>query len=158
MTLAVTACGGSAQPRQLASTTTSTRDASGAIQLEAAVRRALRQNSQLSLYTLWHNSIPPWATQSTRGPALAELRRSASQRRKQGIEIKHLSGRLEIVSVHLDPSYLRATAVVTAHDRVRPYRGGRPLGRAIVSNERARVDLRRLGGKPIFVVWKLTLS
>lgn len=148
---------GSASTKSQQPHKTTTADAVGTVQLEAAVRRALRGNSRLSLYTLWHNSIPAWATQSTRGPALAELRSTAAQRRRQGIHIKHLSGRLAIVSVHLDPSYLAATAVVSAHDRVRPYSEGHPLGRAITSNERARVELRRLGRKPIFVVWRLTL-
>lgn len=151
-------CGGSGgantKPQQ---SHTTAADAVGSVQLEAAVRRALRENSRLSLYTLWHDSVPVWATQSTRGPALVELRHSAAQRRRQGIHIEHLSGRLAIVSVQLDPSYLAATAVVSAHDRVRPYRKGHPLGRAITSNERARVELRRLGRKPIFVVWRLTL-
>lgn len=153
-------CGasGNAKPQaQQHQASTKTTDSAGAAQLDAAVRLALRQNSQLSLYTLWHNRIPAWAQQSTRGPALAELRSSAAQRRRQGIQIKHLSGRLEILSVRLDPSYLSATAVVRAHDRVRPYRSGRPLGKSIQSNERARVVLRRVGREPAFVVWRLVL-
>lgn len=159
-TLAVAGCGGggsAGSSTQSHDTRASTTDVAGATELDAAVRRALRANSQLSLYTLWHNRVPSWAQQSTRGPALAELRRTTAQRRREGIQIKHLSGRLEIVSVHLDPSYLSATAIVRAHDRVRPYRSGRALGRSIVSNERARVELRRIGRKSAFVVWRLVL-
>lgn len=121
------------------------------------MRGALRQNSTLSFYTLWHNQIPAWAQRSTRGPALTELRSSAAQRRKQGIQIRHLSGSLEIVSIRLDPSYQRATAVVLANDRLRPYRSGHPLGRIVAQKERARIQLRRLGRSRRFVVWKVVL-
>jgi hypothetical protein len=62
-----------------------------------------------------------------------------------------------VISIQLDPSYERATAVVSDPQRVRPYgRDGRPLGRAIALNERARLELRRLGSGMRFVVWKVT--
>jgi len=159
--LAITAagCGGSKASAPPASTATSrTAAADPALALKRAVRRALQQNSRLSLYTLWHNEIPAWAMQSTRGPALAELRTSATQRRRQGIRVRHVAGQLQILSIKLDPSYQRATAIVRANDRFRPYHGGRALGRTIKQNERARVELRRVGQAARFVVWKVVLS
>jgi hypothetical protein len=159
--LAITAagCGGSkasAPPATKAPTASSTADPARA--LRRAVQLALRQNSRLSLYTLWHNEIPAWATSSTRGPALTQLRTSAAQRRRQGIRVRHVSGKLQILSITIDPSYQRATAIVRVNDRFRPYRGGRALGRTIKQNERARVELRRIGQASRFVVWKVVLS
>lgn len=129
----------------------------GAPALEAAVRRALIENSQLSFYTLSHNAVPTWGQRSTRGPALAGLQTSAAQRKQQGIEIHHIAGHLEILSVRLDPSYTAATATVRASDRLQPYRNGHALGRVVAQNERARIQLHRLGRLPRFVVWKVVL-
>ena len=123
--------------------------------LERAVRRALRENDQLSGYVLWNNRVPTWATRSTRGPALATLRRSAADRRKRGVRVRTLENRLQITSVTLDPSYTKATAVVRSIQRVRPYRGGKPIGRAVELDERARVELRRLDSSSRFVVWRV---
>ena len=65
-------CGGSngstAATSSTDAKTTSTRASEAT--LKAAVRAAIRDNVQLLLYVLWHNQIPGWATQSTRGPAL----------------------------------------------------------------------------------------
>src|SRR6202030_4099880 len=36
--------------------------------LRTAVRTAIHANLELSLYVLWNNRIPSWATSSTRGP------------------------------------------------------------------------------------------
>jgi hypothetical protein len=123
--------------------------------LERAVRRALRENDQLSGYVLWNNRVPTWATRSTRGPALATLRRSAADRRKRGVRVRTLENRLQITSVTLDPSYTKATAVVRSIQRVRPYQGGKPIGRAVELDERARVELRRLDSSSRFVVWRV---
>ena len=123
--------------------------------LKNAVRQALRDNDRLSGYVLWVNRVPTWATQSTRGPALATLRRSAADRRKRGIRIRTLENRLEITTINLDPSYTKATALVTSVQRVRPYSSGKPKGRAITLNERAKVELRRLGASSRFVVWRV---
>jgi hypothetical protein len=156
---AAAGCGGAKTSAHTRPSTTSTTPSSDpAVALDRAVRTALQENSRLSLYTLWHNALPSWAEHSTRGPALAELRSSAAQRRNQGIQIRHLSGRLHILSVSLDPSYERATAIVRANDRLQPFRAGRPLGRVIIQNERARVELRRLGRSQRFVVWKVGLA
>lgn len=127
----------------------------GEAALEDAVRQVLHRNDRLSGYVLWSNRVPTWATQTTRGPALATLRASAADRRKRGVRIRTLASRLEISSIALDPSYTRATAVVRSIQRVRPYRGGKPSGRAVKLDERASVELRRLGSSDRFVVWRV---
>jgi hypothetical protein len=136
--------------------TTTTTSETGRAALERSVRQALRENNRLSGYVLWSNRIPGWATRSTRGPALAALRRSAADRRERGIRVRTLTSRLEITSIDLDPSFTSATAVVRSIQRVRPFEGGKPSGRAVKLDERARVELRRLGASERFVVWKLS--
>ncbi len=70
-----------------------------------------------------------------------------------------LSGRREIRSIRLDPSYAEATAIVVDRQRVQPSRrNGRPIGRAVVLNERARYELRRVGGSDRFIVWRVVLK
>jgi hypothetical protein len=123
--------------------------------LENAVRRALQMNDRLSGHVLWFNRLPAWGTRSTRGPALATLRQSAADRRARGIRIRTLSSRLQITTIELDPSYTKATAVVRSIQRLRPYRGGKPIGRAIGLDERANVELRRVGSSGRFVVWRV---
>jgi len=124
--------------------------------LTAAVRTAIQADRQLSLYVLWHNRVPAWATRSTRGPALKALRDAAATRRQQGIQIKNLSGGYTITSIALAPSYASATAVVRSHQRVAPYKAGRRLGKAISASDHARVQLHRLANTQRFVVWRLT--
>ena len=136
--------------------TTTTASETGRAALERAVHQALRENDRLSGYVLWSNRIPDWATRSTRGPALAALRTSASDRRKRGVRVRTLRSRLEITSIDLDPSYTSATAVVRSVQRVRPYAGRKPSGRAVELDERAKVELRRLGASDRFVVWSLS--
>jgi hypothetical protein len=127
----------------------------GEAALKDGVRQALHDNDRLSGHVLWSNRVPAWATRSTRGPALATLRRSAADRRKRGVRVRTLLNRLEITSIELDPSYTKATAVVRSIQRMRPYSGDKPLGRAIKLNERATVELRRLGASGRFVVWRV---
>lgn len=146
--------GSAAPPTTKASTSTTTRDPTAA--LNRAVRLALHKNYQLSSYVLWHNAVPASAQESTRGPALAALRNSAAQRRKSGIRIKPVSGSLRIISVSLDPSFTSATATTLASGRVRPYEGGKAESRTIPLHERARIQLRRLGRSQNFVVWQVT--
>ena len=155
--LAAAGCGtGSTNPRSTNTSTSSTaNDPTAALSL--AVRNALRKNYQLSGYVLWHNAVPASAQESTRGPALAGLRASATQRRESGIRIKPITGRLTIVSVSIDPSFAKATAMTVATGRVRPYEGGKAEPRTISVRERARVQLRRLGTAKKFVVWKVTV-
>jgi hypothetical protein len=153
----VTGCGGSNGSDAPSSTTdavaTSTRTSEAT--LKAAVRTALRANVRLSTYVLWHNQIPVWATQSTRGPALNALRASAATRRRQSIQIKNLSGHYTIISIALAPSYATAFAVIKSHQRVVPYKAGRRLGRAIVGDDHARIQLRRVGNTQRFIVWSV---
>lgn len=134
-------------------TTTSPETAEAA--LKDVVRQALRDSDRLSGFVLWQNRVPSWAVRSTRGPALATLRRSAADRRKRGIRIRTLRNRLEITAIQLDPSYTKATAVVRSIQRVQPYSSGTPKGRSITLNERAKVELRRLGTSSRFVVWRV---
>lgn len=134
---------------------TTTTSGTGRAALERGVRQALRDNDRLSGQVLWSNRVPDWATRSTRGPALAALRTSAADRRQRGIRVRTLESRLEIASIDLDPSYTSATAVVRSLQRVRPYEGGKPSGRAVKLDERAEVELRRLGASDRFVVWRL---
>jgi hypothetical protein len=124
--------------------------------LKAGVRAAIRENVQLSTYVLWHNQIPAWATHSTRGPALSALRSAAATRRRQGIQIKNLSGHYTVTSIALAPSYAAATAVIRSHQRVAPYKAGHRLGRAIVGADHARVQLRRAGNSQRFIVWSVS--
>jgi hypothetical protein len=124
--------------------------------LRQAAHSALNKNLRLSLYVLWNNRIPGWARQSTRGPALAALRTSAVARRKRGIRIRSLPGRYTIISLHLDPSYTRATAIVHDQRRVIPYHSGQRVGRAIVVDDHATVQLRRVEATARFVVWQVT--
>jgi hypothetical protein len=60
--------------------------------------------------------------------------------------------------IRIDPSYAEATAVARGRQRVRPYRlNGKPVGRSEELNERARIELRRLGRTNRFVVWRVEL-
>ena len=137
---------------------TTTTSETGKAALERAVRSALTANRRLSVYVLWNNTIPPWAERSTRGPALAGLRTAAADRRKRAIRVRLLSDRFQIVSIRIDPSYAEATAVARGRQRVRSYRLNRkPVGRSEELNERARIELRRLGRTNRFVVWRVEL-
>lgn len=151
-------CGGSSgsiaatQPTN-ARTTTSTQSSEAS--LKTGVRAAIGANLRLSLYVLWHNEVPAWATRSTRGPALNALRVSAVARRRQGIQIKSLRGRSTIISIELSPSYTNATALVRDKRTVAPYKGGQRLGRAIVGTDHSRVQLRRVDNTEKFIVWSV---
>ena len=152
-------CGGAG--KNVGSTATSTDAKSTSVRanvatLKSAVRTAIRANVQLSSYVLWNNSVPAWATRSTRGPALKALGEAAAARRTQGIRIKNLSGNYTITSITLAPSYATATAVVSSHQRVAPYKNGRRLGKTISASDHARIQLHRLHNTQRFVVWRLT--
>ena len=156
----VALAGCSSGSNHASSTTTSTSSTTSATQpmpqsLRLAVRTALRSNDQLSGLVLWTNRVPQDATKSTRGPALVELRKAAAQRLSKHLRIRTVSSNLQILSIKLDPSYARATAVIRSRQVVRPYRAGSPLGRTVKLDERARVELHRLGSKTTFVVWRV---
>ncbi len=154
----IAGCGGSSgSTRTTGRTTTPTPKASPTAALEQAAHSALEQNHTLSAYVLAHNAIPSWASQSTAGPALTAMRSSAAQRRAGRVEVRVLTSAVEIRSLHLDPSYASATASVVERSRVRVYQRGRAVGGVRSLNEPARVELRRVGNIPAFVVWKLAL-
>lgn len=153
-----TGCGGSKHAATTSSSTATT-DSSRqdtATTLSRAARIALDENFRLSLYVLWHNSIPSWAQHSTRGPALAALRSAAATRRGRGLRIRSQPGQYTILSVQLDPSYARATALVRDRREVVPYRNRKRLGRSIKVDDHARIELRRLGNSARFVVWRVS--
>jgi len=122
--------------------------------LENAVRAAATQNFKLSLYVLWHNEIPAWASRSTGGPALAALRASAVTRRGRDIRIRPIKTSLRIQAIRIDASYATATAVADSKQRVRPYEAGKPQPKLIALHERARLTLKRVGSSDRFIVWK----
>jgi hypothetical protein len=159
---AISAGCGSSHGNRAATTATTDAESTSAqgntATLKAAVRTAIRADVQLSTYVLWHNRIPAWATRSTRGPALKALRSAAATRRKQGIQIKNLSGSYTITSITLAPSYQTATAVVHSHQRVATYESGRRRGKAISASDHARIELHRLGDKGQFVVWRVSTA
>jgi hypothetical protein len=137
---------------------TTTQSQTSEAALRQAVRTALNENRRLSVYVLWNNRIPDWAERSTRGPALESLRSAAENRRNRGVRVRMLRSRREIRSIRLDPSYAEATAIVQDRQRVQPSRpNGRPIRRALVLNERARYELRRVGQSDRFIVWRVVL-
>lgn len=120
--------------------------------LEAAVRQAIRLDHEESVRSLETNRVPAHPV-ATAGPALKQLQQSVADRRASGIHVRSLAQHLRIISVRIDPSYASATAVVSDDQRVQPMKAdNRPVGRAVVLHERARLLLRRVGGDR-FVVW-----
>jgi hypothetical protein len=154
--LAVAGCGGSTTHTTAASTqptTTASQQATPTV-LEQAVRRAVSENHALLTEALLTNHVPA-SPNGTAGPALADVRRSAAQRRAQGVRVRILSERLRVLSVQLDPSYATATATIINTQRVRPiYRGH--AGRPSASSEHVQLELHRVGGSERFVVWNVT--
>jgi hypothetical protein len=134
--------------------TTTTDGVSDRARLASAVRLAVKQNFALSLYVLWHNEIPGWASRSTGGPALVALRTSAASRRERDIRIQPITTALRIQAIRIDPSYMTATAIADSKQRVRPYESGKPQPRLIALHERARLNLKRVGSSQRFIVWK----
>jgi hypothetical protein len=63
-----------------------------------------------------------------------------------------------IQSIAFAPSLGSATVVARSIQSVVPsHLDGRPLGRSVTVDERARIVLRRIGTSSRFVVWSLTL-
>jgi hypothetical protein len=158
---AVSGCGGGSDPvspfRDIA-TSTDRPPPDRAAELRGAIREAIQTDHRDSIRALWTNRVGSRPA-ATAGPALAELRRSVQERRRRKIRVRMISERFRILDVRLDPSYAMATATVLDHQHVRPYRStGRPLGRAVKVRERARLELRRMGGSERFVVWKVRLD
>ncbi len=70
-----------------------------------------------------------------------------------------LSERYRIVSIRLDRSRRSATAVVVSEQKLVPSRlDGSARGGAVELEERARIELRRIGSPGRFLVWRLTLE
>jgi hypothetical protein len=157
--LATAACGSSSAGKDSTSGTSPSEPAAatpGRVDVLASARAAIFVDHRLAVRALWTNRVPAHPAASA-GPHLVDLRRSVATRLKRGIRVKLLSERFRIVSIDLDPSYTTATAVVADPQHVRPYgRDGRPLGRPVSLNERARLQLRRLSKRNRFVVWEVT--
>lgn len=155
--LAAIGCGSGDAPTTTSSSSTGTtgRSATPAAKLEGAVRSAVEMNARLSSYVLWHNAVPTWAARSTSGPALKSLRRVASEGRSQGRRWRTLSQEVAVIRIALDPSYTSATAKVRERGSIVQYRRGHQAGKPVRLDEAANVELRRSGGTPSFVVWKV---
>ncbi len=159
--LAMTGCGGG---KTAGDTTSSTSNSATATQsatlarLKAAVRSSLSAYHRLSVRSLWSNTIDSHQV-AIAGPALSNLRAALAQRRTRGVRVRLLSDRFHITSIHLDPSFATATALVADPQRVQPYGyDGRPLGRAVNLNEHARIELHRAERPLRFVVWKVSAT
>lgn len=161
LTMLAAGCGNTSRPPTAAETTatsTSRTHAVTATALRAGVARALRANDKLAVQVLWTNRVPAGASQSTRGPALAGMRSSAQKRQKSKLRVRTLRDRTRVVSIQLDPSYASATAVVQSDERVAPSNlAGARISKPIELDERARIDLHRIGASTHFVVWRLTV-
>jgi hypothetical protein len=139
--------------------TVSTASTNPAESLLRAARSALQENHRVSVFVLWHNQLPADASRSTGGPALASLRSAAATRRARGVRVRLLADVRRVLSLRLDPSYTKATASVVDRQRVQPSgRDGRRLGRAVLLNERATYELRRVDRTSRFVVWRVVLK
>jgi hypothetical protein len=159
----IAGCGGTENSSRSTSTinpgtTTNAGEVPGAA-LEHAVRTALSENARVSRYVGWRNRVPAWATQSTRGAALQELRQSAIENGRAGVRVRFIRSHISVVAIQIDPSYMKATATVTTDDRARVYRKNRPKAGTVTLREHARIELHRLGSDdpPRFVVWQVRL-
>jgi hypothetical protein len=124
--------------------------------LKAAARKAVVAHHRLSVKVLWTNKVPAkplWVT----GSALQALRTAARDRSKRGVRVLVTHENFRIVSLRLDPSDARASAVVTDRQTGAVYERGRRMKQQVRTNERARIELRRAGRTTRFVVWKVAL-
>lgn len=160
----VTGCSGSSGGAKSAGATTAeTRTAvsdsdSAQAALERGVRSALLANHRLSVRVLWSNHVPASARESTGGPALSSLRAAAATRRVRGIRVRMLKDDHRVLSVRVDPSYAKASAIVIDRQLVQPsHADGRPRGHTVRLVERARYELRRIRDSRRFVVWKVVV-
>lgn len=124
--------------------------------LLAAARRAVVAHHRFSVRILWTNDVPeapPWIT----GAALQAIRTAARDRSRRGVRVRLLQERFRILSLRLDPSYTRATAIVSDRQTGALYEHGERMPRPVRMNERARVELRRVGRTMRFVVTRVEL-
>jgi len=155
-------CGGGDHAKSTASpqstTTADAAPASSPAALRQAVRSAIEEDHRMSVRALWTNEVPSHPT-ATAGPALAVLRKSAAERRRNHIRVRLVSERFRVLSLDLDPSYTSATATILDVQRTQPsHTNGKLLGKSVRLNERAQLVLHRIGTAPRFVVWKVTLA
>jgi hypothetical protein len=159
LAIGVVGCGGGHKAAATAPITNAATTTGGGPQerLTGAVRAALRANHRLAKVVLWRNVVPASAPESTRGPALAALRSSAAGRRRRGVRAKVVFDGFRIESVTLDPSFTRATAIVSDPQRVQPYdSSGKALGQPTRLSEKSRFELHRLSKSQRFVVWQVS--
>lgn len=159
---ATAGCGGTANTQGQESPQTATQaqrsTADPVVALRRSVNAALDGNYRLAVYVLWYNRVPTWGRRTTEGPALASLRSAAATRQTRGVRVRMLAHRRTILQLRLDPSYATASALIIDWQRVQPSNpNGRALGRAVILRERARYELRRIGGTRRFLVWKVVL-
>lgn len=172
LALLAAGCGGASHPTKLgssAATTTATataatgtRSAAGhAVQradLRVGARSALLANHRLAVRVLWTNRVPPNATRSTRGPALAEMKTSALGRERRGVRVRMLHDEYRIVSLAVDGSGKHATALARSIQEVElTHLNGASLGKSVRLDERARIELHRVASSNDFVVWRISL-
>jgi hypothetical protein len=150
--LAAASCSGNSRGAQAGSTTT----VDVGTTLKAAARKAVIAHHRLSVQVLWTNQVPKRPSSVT-GSALKALRTAAHDRSKSGVRVRVSRENFRIVSLRLDPSYTKATAVVADRQMGTVYEHGRRMKQQVSSNERARIELRRVGRTMRFVVWKVAL-
>jgi hypothetical protein len=153
--LGVAGCGSGSTQADGTSKSATTDQPAASVVLERAVRKAVNQNHKLLTRALLTNRVPA-NPEGTAGPALAVLRRSATERRAQKIKVRILSETFHVLSVRLDPSYTSATVGVRNVQRLRVSRGGKSSAPSTV-HEHVRLTLHRVGNSYRFVVWKVAL-
>ncbi len=130
---------------------------SSAAKLRAEVVATLRANHELALRVLWTDRLPANARRSTAGPALAAMRASAAGREQARLRVRLLRDSYRIVSIRLGRPAL--SAVVQSNQELLPSSlEGRALGQPVELDERARIELRRIGRSKRLVVWRLSLQ
>lgn len=151
--------GGSTDSPSVPRTTAAAEAPDPRAELERAARRAVADNLRVSQYAGRHNRVPSWASRSTRGAALDNLRASTAENAKDGIRVTEVDASTTYQAIRFDPSYGSATVHATLRARARVYRRGRRAPRELAYTERARIQLDRVGRSdpPHFVVTRITV-
>jgi hypothetical protein len=157
LVVSVSGCGAgkTADSRTPSKTTTTTTQTASSSVLEDAVRRAVRANHALLTAALLTNTVPA-KSEGAAGPALADLRSAAAQRRSQRVKVRILSEKFTVTGVQLAPTYATATATILNVQRVQATYGRHRAAPAI-SREHVRLELHRIGNTDRFVVWKVAV-
>lgn len=158
--LTATGCSGSPGVRATSTTNvsakTATTSSDAAAVLLAAARRAVVAHHRLSVRLLWTNRLPV-RPRAVAGAALQALRSAARDRRRRGVRVRLVHEDFRILSLKLNPSYAGATAVVLDRQTGALFENGKRMQRQVRINERARIELHRVGTATRFVVWKVEL-